>query len=53
MNEESRIDETELRTHRRPKYTMAELLAESDYLQTQPRDQREWVDAPATGGELL
>jgi len=41
----------------RPRYTMAELLAASDYsaLQT-PAEQeaeREWLDAPAKGGELL
>ncbi|SER34201.1 AbrB/MazE/SpoVT family DNA-binding domain-containing protein [Giesbergeria anulus] len=37
----------------RPRYTMAQLLAGSDYTQPQPEDQREWVDAPAAGGELL
>ncbi|MBI5331374.1 MAG: AbrB/MazE/SpoVT family DNA-binding domain-containing protein [Betaproteobacteria bacterium] len=37
----------------RPRYTLAELLAASDYSQTQPAEEREWVDAPATGGELL
>lgn len=36
-----------------PHYTMAELLASSDYSQPQPPDEREWVDAPAVGGELL
>jgi antitoxin ChpS len=29
------------------------LLAVSDYSQPQPADEREWVDAPAVGGELL
>lgn len=37
----------------RPRYTLDELLAASDYSQAQPPAQREWVDAPAAGGELL
>jgi len=37
----------------RPRYTLAELLAESDYSQPQPAEEREWVDAPAAGNELL
>ena len=37
----------------RPRYTLAELLAASDYSQPQPAGEREWVDAPAVGGELL
>jgi antitoxin ChpS len=37
----------------RPRYTMAELLAASDYSQPQSPEDREWVDAPATGRELL
>ena len=37
----------------RSRYTLAELLAASDYSQPQPVDDREWVDAPAAGGELL
>ncbi len=37
----------------RPRYTLAELLAASDYSQPQAPEQREWVDAPAVGGELL
>lgn len=37
----------------RPRYTLAELLAASDYSQPQPPAEREWVDAPAVGGELL
>jgi antitoxin ChpS len=36
----------------RPRYTLAELLAESDYSQPMP-EEREWVDAPAVGGELV
>jgi antitoxin ChpS len=37
----------------RPRYTLAELLALSDYSQSQPSEEREWVDAPAVGDELL
>jgi antitoxin ChpS len=37
----------------RPRYTLAELLAASDYSQPQPPEEREWADAPAVGGELL
>lgn len=37
----------------RPHYTMAELLAASDYSQPQPPEEREWVDAPAAGRETL
>ena len=37
----------------RPRYTLAELLAASDYSQPQPSEEREWVDAPAVGGELI
>lgn len=37
----------------RPRYTMAELLAASDYSKPQPHDERAWVDAPPVGRELL
>ena len=37
----------------RPRYTLAELLAVSDYSQPQPAEEREWGDAAAVGGELL
>lgn len=37
----------------RPRYTLAELLAASDYSQPQSTEEREWIDAPAVGGELL
>lgn len=37
----------------RPHYTLAELLAASDYSQPQPAEEREWVDAPPVGGELV
>ncbi|MFN0005817.1 MAG: antitoxin [Burkholderiaceae bacterium] len=37
----------------RPRYTLAELLAASDYSHPQSSEEREWADAPAAGGELL
>ena len=37
----------------RPRYTLAELLAVSDYAQPQTAEEREWIDAPAAGGELI
>ena len=37
----------------RPRYTLAELLAVSDYTEPQPPEEREWVDAPAVGREEL
>jgi len=37
----------------RRRYTLAELLAASDYSQPQPPEEREWVDAPAAGREPL
>jgi antitoxin ChpS len=39
--------------HPRPRYTLAELLAASDYSEPQPPEQREWVDAPTAGRELI
>jgi antitoxin ChpS len=37
----------------KPRYTLEELLAASDYTQPQPPEEREWVDATAAGGEIL
>jgi antitoxin ChpS len=37
----------------RQRYTMAELLAASDYSQAQTPEDREWLDSSAVGGELL
>lgn len=37
----------------RPRYTLAKLLAASDYSQSPSADQCEWLDAPAVGGELV
>ncbi|WP_459749863.1 AbrB/MazE/SpoVT family DNA-binding domain-containing protein [Pseudomonas sp. 3A(2025)] len=36
----------------RPRYSMAELLAASDYSKPQSVENREWVNGPAVGGEL-
>jgi antitoxin ChpS len=37
----------------RPRYTMAELLAASDYSGDLSPEDREWLDAPAVGKEIL
>jgi antitoxin ChpS len=37
----------------RKRYTLAELLAASDYSQPQTPEQREWVDALPVGRELI
>jgi antitoxin ChpS len=37
----------------RPRYSLAELLDASDYSQPMPVEDREWVDAPNIGGELI
>ncbi len=37
----------------RPRYTMAELLACSDYSEPLTDEDREWIDSPPVGRELL
>jgi len=37
----------------RPHYTLAQLLADSDYSQPQSEAEREWIDAPSAGREPL
>jgi antitoxin ChpS len=37
----------------RPRYSLAELLAVSDYSEDATAEEREWLDAPAVGKELL
>lgn len=37
----------------KPRYTLVELLAASDYSQPISQEEREWVDAPSVGYELL
>ena len=39
--------------HTRRRYTLAELLAASDYSQPLTPEEREWVDAPPVGREPL
>lgn len=40
-------------TKSRPKYTLDELLAASDYSFEKTEEDREWLDAPAVGKEIL
>ena len=37
----------------RPRYTLDDLLAASDYSRPQPPEEREWVDAPPVGREII
>jgi len=37
----------------RPRYTMAELLAASDYSQPHKAAERKWIDLPVVGSEPL
>ncbi len=37
----------------RLRYTLGELLAVSDYSNSEPAHEREWIDAEATGREML
>ena len=37
----------------RQRYTLAELLAQSDYSEPPTQEEREWFDAPPAGRELL
>lgn len=37
----------------KPRYTLEELLANSDFSQPIPQEDREWLDAPPIGRELL
>jgi antitoxin ChpS len=36
----------------RPRYTLTELLAASDYSASPTSEEREWLDAPAVGREI-
>lgn len=38
---------------RRPHYTMAELLADSDYSEPQSAEDREWIDAAPAGRDTM
>jgi len=37
----------------KPSYSLEELLAVSNFTKPETPEEREWVDAPAVGGELL
>lgn len=37
----------------KPRYTLEELLALSDFSQPLTEEDREWLDAPPIGGELI
>lgn len=42
-----------LKPHPKPRYTLDELLAKCDYSQPMLLEDREWLDAPPVGRELL
>jgi antitoxin ChpS len=42
-----------LKAQKRPKYTVDELLAGSDYSYPMSAEDREWVDSPPVGRELI
>jgi antitoxin ChpS len=42
-----------VQTRPKPRYTLEELLAASDYSQPMTPEEREWIDAPPVGRELL
>lgn len=42
-----------IRPQPRPRYTLDELLAASDYSQAPSAEEREWIDSPAVGHELI
>jgi len=42
-----------LKPHPKPRYTLDELLVNCDYSQPLTAEDREWIDAPPVGRELL
>ena len=42
-----------IRPQPRPRYTLDELLAASDYSQAPSAEEREWINSPAVGHELI
>jgi antitoxin ChpS len=42
-----------IRARKRPRYTVAELLAASDYSQPPTEEDPAWIDAPPAGRKLL
>jgi len=54
------MDTTKLRkvdgsgkSEERPRYMLAQLLSDSDYSRPIPTEDREWIDAPRVGRELV
>ncbi|MBU6455414.1 MAG: antitoxin [Cyanobacteria bacterium REEB67] len=45
-------DRIVIESNSKHRYTMAELLAASDYSQLPDKSEREWIDAGATGREI-
>jgi antitoxin ChpS len=39
--------------HKRPKYTLEELLAQCDFEAPWSEEEREWMDAPSVGNEII
>lgn len=46
-------DRLVLQPRAKPRYTLEELLAGSDYSQPLSAEDREWIDAPPIGRELI
>jgi antitoxin ChpS len=46
-------DQLILKPQKKPKYTLEELLAGSDYSYPMSAEDREWIDAPPVGRELI
>jgi antitoxin ChpS len=42
-----------LQPQKKPRYTLDELLAASDYSQPMSQEDREWIDGPPVGRELI
>ena len=47
------VGQKRAQTRFQPRYQLSELLATSDYSKPQTTENREWVDAPSVGGELV
>jgi antitoxin ChpS len=46
-------DDVEIDPKIKPKYTLEELLAQSDCSTPSTKEDREWIDAPRAGRELI
>jgi len=47
------VEQLVMKPQPRPRYTLEELLAKSDFSQPMPPEDRVWLDAPPVGRELL